>query len=389
MINWQTYELGEVISNVIDNRGRNPPSYKDVGVPVIDNFMIKDKKSIDLSETRRFIDNKTFNTFIRQYIQPKDVLITLVGGIGNVSQAPKEKSVIIQNTIGLRSNGKIDTDFLFYYLKLNKGKILTLNRGVAQPSVKVSDLKLLKINLPSLPVQQKISKILSNYDDLIENNLKRIKLLKESARHTYEEWFLRFRIDGKKLKVERDSRLPLGWELVKIGSLLQRIKNTIKIKSSEILESGKYPVIDQGADFISGYTNETNINEFTDTPFIVFGDHTRILKFVDFSFVRGADGTQILISNNIRMPQTLFYHSLKALDLSNYHYARHFKFLKEEKIILPTETISTAFDSKCIIIFKQIKNLRSQNKLLKDARNILLPRLMTGIIDTKKMVIAT
>ena len=61
MINWQTYELGEVISNVIDNRGRNPPSYKDVGVPVIDNFMIKDKKSIDLSETRRFIDNKTFN----------------------------------------------------------------------------------------------------------------------------------------------------------------------------------------------------------------------------------------------------------------------------------------------------------------------------------------
>ena len=60
------------------------------------------------------------------------------------------------------------------------------------------------------------------------------------------------------------------------------------------------------------------------------------------------------------MPQTLFYHSLQAIDLSNYHYARHFKFLKQEKVILPKESIATKYNTKCVTIFDQIKNLKSK-----------------------------
>ena len=88
------------------------------------------------------------------------------------------------------------------------------------------------------------------------------------------------------------------------------------------------------------------------------------------------------------MPQTLLYHSLIALDLSNYFYARHFKFLKEEKIILPKETISKAYNNKYIIVFEQIKNLRNQNRLLMEARDILLPRLMANRINIEKMDIS-
>ena len=124
-----------------------------------------------------------------------------------------------------------------------------------------------------------------------------------------------------------------------------------------------------------------NVNYYKDIPFIVFGDHTRVLKFINFSFAKGADGTQVILSNNKRMPQTLFYYSLKSLELSNYHYARHFKFLKEEKILLPTEELSKEFDAICSPIFEKIKNLRDQIYLLEKSKEILLPRLMTGRIN--------
>tara|TARA_Y200000002_G_C22649965_1_gene650921 strand:- start:445 stop:1590 length:1146 start_codon:yes stop_codon:yes gene_type:complete len=322
--------------------------------------------------------------------KPKDILVSNI--------RPYFKKIWFANRTGGCSNDVIvfrpadfvNSRFIYYCLSNNDffAYMMAGANGTKMPRGNKKSILKYKISLPPLPTQQKIAKILSNYDDLIENNLKCIRLLEESARLTYEEWFLRFRVDGNKLEINPDTNLPFGWELVKIGSLLQRIKTTVKIKSSEILESGNNPVIDQGADFIAGFTNETNINQYIDNAFIVFGDHSRILKFVNFSFARGADGTQILVSNNSRMPQTLFYHSLVSVDLSNYHYARHFKFLKDEKVILPTESTATKYNNKCVIIFNQIKNLRSQNQLLKEARDILLPRVMTGMIDTDKLKVA-
>ena len=159
----------------------------------------------------------------------------------------------------------------------------------------------------------------------------------------------------------------------------------MKIKTSDILSTGKHPVIDQSKDFVAGYTNEADINQYNDIPYIVFGDHTRVLKFVNFSFAKGADGTQVLISNSPRMPQVMFYHALINVDLSNYHYARHYKFLKAEEIIIPTLELAQRYEIFGNTIFDQIKNLRNQNNLLKESRDILLPRLMTGIIDVDKL----
>ena len=99
---WKETTLEEVVEYVIDNRGRNPDSYAFEGIPVIDNVLITGDKKIDLSNAKRFIENHTYSSFIRKYTQEGDLLITLVGnGFGNCSLSPKEKSVIIQNTIGL------------------------------------------------------------------------------------------------------------------------------------------------------------------------------------------------------------------------------------------------------------------------------------------------
>ena len=124
MNNWKETTLGKVVDTIIDNRGRNPESYSIEGIPVIDNYLITGEKAIDLSQAKRFIDENTYSSFIRKYSQEGDVLITLVGnGYGNAALSPKERSVIIQNTIGLRCKNFADNSFIFYNLSLNKNRI--------------------------------------------------------------------------------------------------------------------------------------------------------------------------------------------------------------------------------------------------------------------------
>ncbi len=281
------------------------------------------------------------------------------------------------------SQNSIDPRFIGFYLRSPqfRAEITAYSSLITRASLNNSIIERLRIHLPPLPIQRKIASILSAYDDLIENNLKRIKLLEELAQRTYEEWLVNFTINGKKLKVNEETGLPEGWEIVKVEALISKINNTIKIPSSEILSDGLFPVVDQSRDFIAGYTNSEQAVINIIEPNIVFGDHTRILKFVDFPFARGADGTQIIISNNRRMPQHLFYHTLKNVDLSNYHYARHFKFLKDSEIILPVEKYASSYEEFVAPVFRIIRILRNQNRFLKESRDILLPRLMSGQIE--------
>ncbi len=273
--------------------------------------------------------------------------------------------------------------YIFYCLKVYIDKIKAVASGATFPEVSGKKVSKVKIPLPPLETQRKIAKILSNYDDLIENNLKRIKILEEMAQQTYEEWFVRMRFPGyETTKINETTGLPEGWERDLVGNQLDKIKSTTKIKSSEIQKSGLFPVIDQSRDFIAGFTDDrVAVLRYSNTPYIVFGDHTRVLKLINFDFARGADGTQIIKSKNKRMPQHLFYFTLMNIDLSNYHYARHFKYLKDSEIIIPSESIANTFEDLVKLNYDIIFNLQSQNQRLREARDILLPRLMMGLVD--------
>ena len=107
------------------------------------------------------------------------------------------------------------------------------------------------------------------------------------------------------------------------------------------------------------------------------------LKLINFDFIRGADGTQVLFSNNERLPQILFYHSLLKIDLSNYGYARHFKFLKDSMIILPHLDLANKFERKANIFYKKILNNQKQNQELAQLRDWLLPMLMNGQVKVE------
>ena len=120
-----------------------------------------------------------------------------------------------------------------------------------------------------------------------------------------------------------------------VGDCVQTIRKKHKIKKSEYLSSGTIPVVDQGQDFIAGYINDTERAYDGQLPIIIFGDHTCTLKYVDFPFAVGADGTQ-LIHPTEDFDIRYFYYALRNLPLERFGYQRHFKYLKTSTIFCPT-----------------------------------------------------
>jgi type I restriction enzyme S subunit len=191
--NWQEYSLSEIIELVIDNRGRNPSCYSNVGIPVIDNYLITSEGEPELSHVKRYIDNDIYNTFIRKYNQPGDVLLTLVGnGYGKVAISPKEQCIIIQNTIGLRTKSGFDNHFLYYILKGNRTSLTNLNRGAAQPSIKVGDILNLCFYFPSYEQQITIGNTLYQLDQKIRLNRQTNQTLQQMAQTLFKSWFVDF-----------------------------------------------------------------------------------------------------------------------------------------------------------------------------------------------------
>ncbi|WP_421716900.1 restriction endonuclease subunit S [Arcobacter arenosus] len=187
---WEEKKLGDLIEFIVDNRGKNPRYYCNEGIPVIDNFMIKNNYHPKLSEATRYIDENLFNNFIRKYIEPYDTVITLVGnGIGNITLVPKEKSVIIQNTLGLRfSNDKI---FMFYCLLSKNREIKHLDRGMAQPSIRQDELLDIEIKTPKdLKEQEKIGNYFQKLDKQIDLQQKEIKKLKNIKKASLDKMFI-------------------------------------------------------------------------------------------------------------------------------------------------------------------------------------------------------
>ncbi len=273
----------------------------------------------------------------------------------------------------LRPAEGIDARYLYYALKTAE-----LEQFGYQRHFKL--LKDCQVSVPPLEVQRHIASILAAYDDLIEINLRRMAVLEEMARGLFEEWFVRLRFSGYANVPLIDSEhgpLPRGWRMVKVGSVLQKFRRPEKVKKQHYEASGAIPCVDQGSSFIGGYTNNLSALISSPLPLCVFGDHTRILKFITFPFASGADGTQLLYPVEGLSPEYL-YLSLVNIDLSNQHYARHFKFLKEQTICFPAPEVVEQFTSFVRPALELVQSLRLQNQTLAASRDLLLPRLISG-----------
>lgn len=270
--------------------------------------------------------------------------------------------------------------FLAFAITEQLRLLKSMSSGSTTKFLTIKILNGLDIPCPEITIQRKIASIIGSYDDLIGNNQKQIKLLEEAAQRLYKEWFVDLRFPGYE-NIKNVDGVPEGWKLESVGSVIKTVPRTVQIKTKDYLREGTIPIIDQSREFIAGYTNLEDAIVSSEAPVIVFGDHTRILKYIQFPFAKGADGTQLIISNTELMPAPLLYLSLLSVDLSNYHYARHFKYLKEEMIIIPSQEIADTFNNIVEPLFKRVQVLRDINRNCEQARDRLLPKLMNGEIE--------
>ena len=209
------------------------------------------------------------------------------------------------------------------------------------------------------------------------------------AKQLYDYWFVQFDFpneDGKPYKSSGGAmvwneklkrEIPQGWSTLPISAILDKYPTTKRYETKEYLSQGKYPIIDQGDTYIVGYTNEDD-NLLTRHPAVLFGDHSTKVKFLDFDFARGADGTQILYSSNDAVSQYYLYLAVSTLQIPNPGYSRHFKYLKELPIVIPSLSIAIKFANIVKPLFKKWTNNIFNNTALTKQRNELLPLLMNG-----------
>lgn len=171
------------------------------------------------------------------------------------------------------------------------------------------------------------------------------------------------------------------WPVVPFDKSLGEIGSYVKIKSSEYNNDGLYPVIDQGEKYISGYVNDSNLLYKGDLPIIIFGDHTRNIKYVDSDFAVGADGTKIL--HPIKQFYCKFYyHYLKALTIPNLGYSRHYSILRQINVPLPPLAEQKRIADKLDVLFGQLnivqKAIERIPELIKNFRQQILSSAVTG-----------
>lgn len=361
--------------------------YVESGVPFYRSKEIIESSNGQAISEPLFISQEKYNEIKRSFgvPQPGDMLLTSVGTIG-IPYIVKEDDYFYFKDGNLtwfrKFNGTLISQYLFYWIRSTEGYSALNNTtiGSSQKALTIASLKGLKIPCPPIEIQNRIVRILSAYDNLIETNQKQIKLLEEAAQRLYKEWFVDLHFPGYENTPITDG-VPQGWGKRPIGDVIEKSYRSKQVMASDYLKEGNIPIIDQSRDFIAGYTNDEETLVCLNIPVIVFGDHTRVLKYIQFPFAKGADGTQLILSDCESLPQSLLYLSLLNVDLSNYHYARHFKYLKAEEIIIPNVEIATKFDFLVTPIFKKVQILRDQIINAQQARDRLLPKLMSGEIE--------
>jgi len=167
--------------------------------------------------------------------------------------------------------------------------------------------------------------------------------------------------------------LPEEWEVVVFEKCIKNEASKVgKVKQQEYKVYGKYPIIDQGQSLIAGYCdNEKYVYEGR-LPVIIFGDHTRILKFINFPFVTGADGTKVLIPNTSVILPEFFYFALLNIKIPNRGYNRHYSLLREQKLPLPP----LPEQKKIATVLSAMQEAKEKTQVVIDATKALKKSMM-------------
>lgn len=377
-------------------------------------------KPTDMDIDRRYVasweenySDKAFKRYKNSYIPPKATGVVTIGTVGEKMFQADQFCFTNQSVNVVIPSKNYDENFIYYLLKYNLPKVENANPGTAsgRHHVSKSNFCAIKLNVPSLPTQRKIASILSSYDDLIENNLKRIKLLEEKAQLTYEEWFVKMRFPGNETaKFDEVTGLPEGWEKKMLSQISDYIGRGI---SPKYVEEDGFSIINQKC--IRDNRVDKSLCRLTDTSKKILQD--KILQSFDILINSTGTGTlgrvaQILTVNELLTVDTHVTIVRAGENISKIFLGRSLEYNQEriEKlgkgatnqielsrhdlgelivIDLPTLELQNLYEIKFKPNYQAIDKLIIQNRLLKEARDILLPRLMSGMIDVEQLEAGT
>lgn len=311
------------------------------------------------------------------------IIVGRKGTVGKV-QFSKDNFFPIDTTFYIEPKNSSDLRFLYYRLGLCG--LDDMNSDAAVPGLNRNAALNLKIFVPPLPVQQKIAGILAAYDDLIENNLKRIRLLEEMAQIIYQEWFVRLRFPGHESSpIDPETGLPERWKNENIN-ILYRIKYGKNLPQTAISEKGQYPVY--GASGVMGYYHERNADKKIALITSRGNGSADVHRTYEPAFVTN-NSFLVLPNKGFEHLELAFtINLLKLAGLKNYCSGAAQPQLTNDAlkgltVVLPNKIVIEAYNNVVMPAYEAADNLRVQNQRLREARDILLPRLMTGVIDAE------
>ena len=323
-----------------------------------------------VSRSERTISELGKKNCSAKLLPPGTILLTTRASIGATAILLNE-ACTNQGFQSLIVTKDTSNEFIYYQLPLVKNEMLKQASGSTFPELSAKKLAKIGIALPStLAEQERIAEALSSIDTLIRNLDRTIEKKKNIRQGAMEQL-----LSGKK-------RLPGfkgEWEEESFDDIFGTIPTRGKaIDASLYQKTGKYPIVDQGQEKVVGYTDAKNPIRVKDGGYLVFGDHTRIFKFIQQDFYVGADGTKVLTCRDIADPQFMYYKCL-CLDIPNTGYNRHFVYLKEASFVIPTDIKEqTAIADLHTAMDDEIAVLQMERDKYANIRSGMMDDLLTG-----------
>ena len=402
-MSWKEKKIDELTQVV--TKGTTPSTY---GYDFIDNG-VNYIRAEGISKDG-YVDESTFlkvsddchNKLFRSQLKENDILFSIAGmALGKTGIVKEEYLPANTNqAVGIIRPIKeiVFPKFLqFYFINpLFYKMVNSVSAQSAQPNINLAQIKSLKINLPPLETQKRIASILSNYDDLIENNLKRIKLLEETAQNIYKEWFVNFRFPNyEHTEFDAESGLPEGWETRKVTDFFDFIKgievgsanyeNKPNSETLPFLRVGDISKRDGGI-YVKKSLVKDKIVDKNDILISFDGSIGSVGYGLEGSY---SSGLRKITSKTEIFGKGFMYCLVKSDNIQNTinSHAKGTTILHAGTSIihlefpLATDNVILSFNQISNPIFEQMVSLNNQNQKLKEARDILLPRLMNRTIE--------
>ena len=326
-----------------------------------------------ISNGERNITEKGLENSSARIIPQGSILLTSRAPIGYIAIAQNNlctnqgfKSLILKE-----NNSPL---FFYYLLKNNIKYIINMSSGSTFPEISGSQVKNLEFNIPDLPTQEKIARVLSSLDDKIELNNKINQNLEQQAQAIFKSWFVDFEPFGGKM--------PKDWKVGKLGELAQITSGKRpRLKQADKDDNFRIPII--GASTIMGYTNTVLYNE----PILItgrVGTHGIINKYNKQCWP--SDNTLVIKSKYYEY----IYQQLKQIDFAGLNRGSTQPLITQKDllditIVIPTSQKVKEFEQFATQLNAYQDNLITENEKLKQLRDTLLPKLMSGEIDVDKV----